>query len=231
MEDAVQPADAPGAKEFLNLLRLGSLATGGRAHGRGMHGTGSGMADTKDAAAGKSGGGRGRMMIVLLAGLATLAGAGGAGAYFLGMFDSKASAASVPAVEPAGEGAGAGDGHADQPAAGDAGTGSMPAAAPAVIFVDLPEVLVNLSSDSRRMRFLKLRLAVEVSSTRTADTVQQLTPRIMDSFQLYLRGLTVEDLGGPSALYRLKQEMLARINLALDPSRVDDVLFKEMLVQ
>lgn len=55
----------------------------------------------------------------------------------------------------------------------------MPAAAPAVIFVDLPEVLVNLSSDSRRMRFLKLRLAVEVSSTRTAETVQQLTPRIM----------------------------------------------------
>ena len=46
------------------------------------------------------------------------------------------------------------------------------------------------------------------------------------------RGLgTVDDLAGPAALYRLKQEMLARINLAVDPSRIDDVLFKEMLVQ
>ncbi|WP_191062309.1 flagellar basal body-associated FliL family protein, partial [Geminicoccus harenae] len=102
---------------------------------------------------------------------------------------------------------------------------------PKVIFIDLPDVLVNLSSDTKRMRFLKLRLAVEVSSQATANTVVQYTPRIMDSFQLYLRSLTVDDLGGPSALHRLKQEMLARINLALDPGRIDDVLFKEMLVQ
>ena len=55
------------------------------------------------------------------------------------------------------------------------------------------------------------------------ETVRTLTKDI--------RHLTVDDLGGPSALHRLKQEMLARINLALDPGRIDDVLFKEMLVQ
>jgi flagellar FliL protein len=183
------------------------------------------------ATAGKAGGGRGKLLAILLVGLVVMLGAGGAGAYFMGLFDGGAPASAGEAADAGhdpdsahAEAAGGGGGHG-------AGTDVVQAAGPKVIFVDLPDVLVNLSSDSRRMRFLKLRLAVEVSSQGVADTVTQLTPRIMDSFQLYLRGLTVDDLGGPSALHRLKQEMLARINLALEPSRIEDVLFKEMLVQ
>ncbi|HEX2529622.1 MAG TPA: flagellar basal body-associated FliL family protein [Geminicoccus sp.] len=185
-------------------------------------------------AAEKPAGGKKKVILLALVGLIVLGGGGGAAAYMLGLFGSappveqaseqlapEAAAASpeehqTPADAPAGE-----DGHALP--SGPVG--------PKVIFVDLPDVLVNLSSDSKRMRFLKLRLAVEVSAQPVADTVVQLTPRIMDSFQLYLRGLTVDDLSGPAALHRLKQEMLARINLALEPSRIDDVLFKEMLVQ
>ncbi|WP_159710225.1 flagellar basal body-associated FliL family protein [Geminicoccus flavidas] len=177
------------------------------------------------AAAEKAGGGRGKLMMFGLIGLLALAGAGGAGAYLMGLFSTAPPAAAAALPDPA---AGTTEEVAPTPAAGEHDAAP---AAPKVIFVDLPDVLVNLSSDSKRMRFLKLRLAVEVSSQATADTVVQYTPRIMDSFQLYLRSLTVDDLGGPSALHRLKQEMLARINLALDPGRIDDVLFKEMLVQ
>jgi flagellar FliL protein len=183
------------------------------------------------ATAGKSGSGRGRLFAVVLVGLVVMLGAGGAGAYFMGLFGGSTSAS---ASEAAHAGNGQADAHAG-PQGGEDGhgaeAGADQASGPNVIFVDLPDVLVNLSSDSRRMRFLKLRLAVEVSSQNVADTVAKLTPRIMDSFQLYLRGLTVDELGGPSALHRLKQEMLARINLALEPSRIEDVLFKEMLVQ
>lgn len=172
-------------------------------------------------AAEKTGSGRGRFMVLALSGLLLLAGAGGAGAYFLGLFGIASLLAPAQAAQPA---------AGDDAVAAREGAGGIPAL-PSVIFVDLPDVLVNLNADARRMRFLKLNLAVEVSSQSVADSVQQLTPRIMDSFQLYLRGLTVEDLSGPGALHRLKQEMLARINLALDPGRIDDVLFKEILVQ
>jgi flagellar FliL protein len=188
------------------------------------------MADKakEPAAAEKAGGGRGKLMMFGLIGLLALAGAGGAGAYFMGLFSAAPPPVAAALPDPA-------SGTADGPPPGEPtpapGEHETAPAAPKVIFVDLPDVLVNLSSDSKRMRFLKLRLAVEVSSQATADTVVQYTPRIMDSFQLYLRSLTVDDLGGPSALHRLKQEMLARINLALDPGRIDDVLFKEMLVQ
>jgi flagellar FliL protein len=46
-----------------------------------------------------------------------------------------------------------------------------------------------------------------------------------------LRALTVDEVSGPGGLHRLKEELTARVNLALVPSRVDDVLVKEMLVQ
>ncbi|WP_222184002.1 flagellar basal body-associated FliL family protein [Geminicoccus harenae] len=188
------------------------------------------MADKakEPAATAEKAGGRGKLMMFGLIGLLALAGAGGAGAYFMGLFSTAPPAAAAALPDPAAGTAGEA-GHGEAAAA--AGGHDAAPAAPKVIFIDLPDVLVNLSSDTKRMRFLKLRLAVEVSSQATANTVVQYTPRIMDSFQLYLRSLTVDDLGGPSALHRLKQEMLARINLALDPGRIDDVLFKEMLVQ
>jgi flagellar FliL protein len=196
------------------------------------------MADkAKEPEAEKPGGGKKKLILFALIGLVALGGGGGAAAYFLGMFGGKqpadhpVEAAAGPAEPDAHAEAAAPQAPDDAHGAEDGHAAPKEPAGPRVIFVDLPDVLVNLNSDSKRMRFLKLRLAVEVSTQPVADTVVQLTPRIMDSFQLYLRGLTVDDLAGPAALYRLKQEMLARINLALDPSRIDDVLFKEMLVQ
>ena len=56
-------------------------------------------------------------------------------------------------------------------------------------------------------------------------------PRIVDNFQVYLRELRVEDLRGSSGLYRLREELLQRVNAAAAPAKVTDVLFKELLIQ
>jgi flagellar FliL protein len=56
-------------------------------------------------------------------------------------------------------------------------------------------------------------------------------PRIVDNFQIYLRELRVDDLRGSGGIYRLREELLARVNAAVAPVKVNDVLFKEMLVQ
>jgi flagellar FliL protein len=56
-------------------------------------------------------------------------------------------------------------------------------------------------------------------------------PRIMDNFQVYLRELRIEDLKGSAGMYRLREELLVRVNAAAAPAKVRDVLFKEMLVQ
>ncbi len=58
-----------------------------------------------------------------------------------------------------------------------------------------------------------------------------MMPRIIDNFQVYLRELRVEDLKGSAGMYRLREEMLIRVSAAVAPAKINDVLFKEMLVQ
>lgn len=99
------------------------------------------------------------------------------------------------------------------------------------IFYDLPELLVNLNSNGRRTSFLKLQVSLEIADDKDKPKLDAMRPRIVDSFQVYLRELRIEDLRGSSGMYRLREELLARVNTAVAPAKVKDVLFKEVLVQ
>lgn len=99
-----------------------------------------------------------------------------------------------------------------------------------VVFYDLPEMTVNLATDGRAT-YLKVRIALEVEDRAMIEQIQPYLPRILDAFQIYLRELRPADLEGSAGLFRLKEELLRRINLSVYPARVDGVLFKEILVQ
>lgn len=100
-----------------------------------------------------------------------------------------------------------------------------------VVYVDLPDILVNLKSTDRNSSFLKLSIALEVSGEAQADAIRKQMPRIADSFQVYLRELRIDDLSGSAGMFRLKEELLRQVNTTIAPFRINDVLFKEMLVQ
>jgi flagellar FliL protein len=102
---------------------------------------------------------------------------------------------------------------------------------PAAVFFDLPDLLVNLNTTGRKASFLKLSVSLELEHAEDLPKVQAVMPRIIDNFQVYLRELRVEDLRGSGGIYRLREELLARVNTAAAPVKVADVLFKEMLVQ
>ncbi|MCK7614866.1 flagellar basal body-associated FliL family protein [Roseibium sediminicola] len=99
-----------------------------------------------------------------------------------------------------------------------------------VVFYDLPEMTVNLATDGRTT-YLKVRIALEVENRAMIDQIQPYLPRILDAFQIYLRELRPADLEGSAGLFRLKEELLRRINLSVYPAKVEGVLFKEILVQ
>ncbi|WP_068085674.1 flagellar basal body-associated FliL family protein [Polycladidibacter stylochi] len=99
-----------------------------------------------------------------------------------------------------------------------------------VVFYDLPEMLVNLSTEGQ-LTYLKVRIALEMESREMIDQVEPFLPRIMDAFQIYLRELRPADLEGSAGLFRLKEQLLRRINVAVYPARVDGILFKEILIQ
>ena len=111
----------------------------------------------------------------------------------------------------------------------------MTAGAPEIrpaIFVDVPEVLVNLSNaGADRTQYLKVKVVLEVADQALAQQIQPVMPRVMDAFQTYLRELRPTDLDGSAGVYRLKEELTRRVNTAIAPSHINAVLFKEIVVQ
>jgi flagellar protein FliL len=102
-----------------------------------------------------------------------------------------------------------------------------------MVFFDLPEITANLASapGQDRPSYLRLKIAIEVADAKMVAEIQPLMPRIIDNFQVFLRELRPQDLDGSAGTYRLKDELVRRINAAVYPARVEAILFKEVLVQ
>ena len=99
------------------------------------------------------------------------------------------------------------------------------------VYIEMPDMLVNLRSTGKQPSYLKLAVSLELDDPLIVAEVEKVKPRIIDRFQVYLRELRAEDISGSAGVYRLKEELLARINSAIEPHEIRDVLFREMLIQ
>ncbi|MFN7166252.1 MAG: flagellar basal body-associated FliL family protein [Pannonibacter sp.] len=160
-------------------------------------------AEGEDGEEGKKGLGKKKLIIIGAGGLVALLAIGG-GAYFF-LFAGGEDPAADPNAPPVVE---------QKP----------------VMFYELPEMTVNLSTTGRAT-YLKVRIALEVDDQAMIDRMTPLLPRILDAFQIYLRELRPADLEGSAGLFRLKEELLRRINMSVYPAKVNAVLFKEILIQ
>ncbi|MCB9982308.1 MAG: flagellar basal body-associated FliL family protein [Rhodospirillales bacterium] len=188
---------------------------------------------------GEEEGGGNKKLIFIIAGAVVLLLGAGAGLYFTGMLDSVLGKAEecveevdehgeviheCPEEEAHGEehaakDDGHGGGHGDD---GHGGGGN---------FIEIPTMLVNLSSNDGTPRYLRLTVQLELQSPGDYGAVEAVIPRVVDQFQTYLRELRVKDLRGSAGIYRLQMELLWRVNQAAAPVKVKDVLFQEILIQ
>jgi flagellar protein FliL len=163
----------------------------------------------------------GKKKLIMMAGggLLALSLVGGGGYWFF----AKRGAASQQVA--------AADGRpGEQRPAGQAAGGPRKPAA----FLDLPEMTINLAASggqNDRQQFLRMKIALEVAEQKVVTEIQPMLPRIVDAFQVFMRELRPQDLEGSAGLYRLREEMTRRVNVAVYPARVDAVLFKELMVQ
>jgi len=104
-------------------------------------------------------------------------------------------------------------------------------AAPKSVFYDLPDMTVNLAASPERPQYLRVKITLEAENKDIIDAVKPVMPRVVDAFQVHLRELRVIDLEGSAGLYRLREELTRRVNLAIAPNRIRAVLFKEIVVQ
>ena len=100
------------------------------------------------------------------------------------------------------------------------------------VYVEVPEMLVNLAGAAGdRILYLKVKVVLEVKEERQIEAIKPTMPRVTDIFQTYLRELRAVDLNGSAGLFRLKEELTRRVNVAVAPTQVNAVLFKEIVIQ
>jgi flagellar FliL protein len=103
---------------------------------------------------------------------------------------------------------------------------------PKPLFVDMPELIVNMSTQpGERTQYLKMKIVLEVKDQPLVAQIQPNIPRMVDIFQTYLREVRPTDLSGSAGMFRLKEELTRRVNATIAPHQVSAVLFKEILVQ
>ena len=109
----------------------------------------------------------------------------------------------------------------------------------AVAFLDMPEIVTNLNATGRRPVYVKLRSKLELARAEDSALIQASMPRLLDLFQTYLREMRPEELRGSLGTQRLREELVARANIAVAQAgrgdaqqiRINDILFLELLVQ
>ncbi|WP_293810307.1 flagellar basal body-associated protein FliL [uncultured Bosea sp.] len=102
-----------------------------------------------------------------------------------------------------------------------------------IAFLDMKDMMISMSNGGQQDRqpIMKIKVVLEIADSKAADQVKPLLPRVEDAFQVFMRELRPSDLEGSAGMYRLKEELLRRVNLTVYPAKVDAVLFKELLVQ
>jgi flagellar FliL protein len=106
---------------------------------------------------------------------------------------------------------------------------AAPSAPP--VYLDLPEIIANLNGSAQRPSYVKLNVRLELARAQDAERIRQVMPRIQDMLQTYLREMRPEELRGSAGSYRLREELLARANIAVAPAHINAVLFIQMLIQ
>lgn len=155
----------------------------------------------------------GKKKLLILALVPLVLGGAGAGVFFSGLLDAPA------------------------PAGSDIAESRPPPGPP--VYVDIPEIVVNLNAPGRRASFIKVRSRLELPRPEDAVLAQAAMPRLQDLFTTYLREIRPEELRGSIGTQRLREELLARATIALASQqkpggpapRVNDVLFVEILQQ
>lgn len=178
-------------------------------------------------------GGKKKLILIAAAAVILLAG-GGAGLFFSGILGGKdkggeeAGKETAAAGEHGGEKAPAGK---EKDKGGNHGTDTRTVSNGNAFFLQIPNMLVNLSTTDGPPRYLRLSVQLELASEADTKAVEAVMPRVVDEFQTYLRELRVKDLRGSAGIYRLQMELLSRVNAAAYPTEVKDVLFQEILIQ
>ena len=96
------------------------------------------------------------------------------------------------------------------------------------VFYDMPEIVIRL--DGGQGPYLKLATVLDLAPEHTPEEIKAIEPRLLDMMQTYLIELKPDDIKGTAGMYRVRQELLRRVNDVV-PGSTKDILFKTIILQ
>jgi len=99
---------------------------------------------------------------------------------------------------------------------------------PPLAFVPMETLVINLpeNADARHLLFTA---QLEVDPEYTVE-VEAMLPRVVDILNGYLRAVKLSELEDPTALIRLRAQMLRRVQVVVGDGRVRDILIMEFVL-
>ncbi|HEX9857987.1 MAG TPA: flagellar basal body-associated FliL family protein, partial [Paracoccaceae bacterium] len=114
------------------------------------------------------------------------------------------------------------------PADAEPAAHAAPGPLPDIAFVPVDPLVISLGSAGTSSH-LRMASQLEVAKPHAAE-VALLMPRILDVLNSYLRAVEVAQLEDPTALVRLRSQMLRRIQIVTGEGRVRDLLITEFVL-
>jgi len=97
-------------------------------------------------------------------------------------------------------------------------------------FFSLAPFVVNLQ-DNIGTRYLKLTLKLELEGPETEQEIKALLPKVRDALIILLSSKNYAEIGTVEGKYRLRDEIVKRVNRFLEDEPVQGVYFTDFVIQ
>ncbi|MBI3793445.1 MAG: flagellar basal body-associated FliL family protein [Nitrospinae bacterium] len=97
-------------------------------------------------------------------------------------------------------------------------------------FVSLEPIIVNLSAEEGK-RYLKITMQLELTRPEGVAEVNEKMPQIKDAVITVLSSKSAEEVLTVDGKFKLKEQLMTRVNSTLANSAVKNVFFVEFVIQ
>ena len=111
----------------------------------------------------------------------------------------------------------------------EAGADSAEAALMGPIYT-MDSFIVNLAGENGR-RFLKVTIDLELGDAKLKEEMDRRLPQLRDTVLVLLSSKSYEDIENVQGKFKLREEIVSRVNSYLQAAKVKKVYFSEFVVQ
>lgn len=99
------------------------------------------------------------------------------------------------------------------------------------VMVDLGDIIVTLAGDSRRPRYLRINLNLEVKDKMASEAVRTRMPQMRDVVIMTLSEKSVDDLNKAGGKMNLRAEIFRRLDESISGDKLMNVYFSDLVIQ